>query len=359
MANVQLDDQRFDPNQRNGNTGIMPPTFAQGGFSQPAGANETGQAGAGTPPPTGGDAYRKWLADQYHTPENILRNYWAPDFKDVFMTPSRWGADAPAQAAPAASAPFDFNAYGQAWQGSGGRTLQDWQNYWNAHPEASQNGAQLTGSKQDKVSYGGHTYDMVIGAGLGGQGASFSDVTNPAPGAMPQSSYAATFDDPSTKRLEEWINQLVSQRQQPPFSGQEAEILRTQALDPIEHDRQAAHQRALQNVGSRGFDPTSGIAQDLFNQVDQGFDTQRAQAQNQLAYNTIGQKRTNEQDVLSLLQLLYQLPRNAMQDSLAVINGAPNYSSLFNGYSQLGAMNSANSANSGQWLGQILAYLLR
>lgn len=66
------------------------------------------------------------------------------------------------------------DAFGQAWVASGGRTVQDLKNFVAAHPEY---GATLGGSKGDKVTIGGRTFDAVIGAGAGGQGASWNDIT--------------------------------------------------------------------------------------------------------------------------------------------------------------------------------------
>lgn len=267
----------------------------------------------------------------------------------------------PGQTAQMPASPFDVNAFLQAWTGSGGRTNQDWASFYGSHPEAGQAGYTLpTGPKNGELlGPNGTGWDTVIASGLGGQGAQAIPFGSQGPAAPPQSSYAAMFDDPSTKRLEEYVNQLIGHLQQPPYTGPEQEVLRTQALEPIERDRTAAHQRALNNIGARGFDPTSGIAQELLNNVDRTFDTSRASAQNQLAYNTIGQQHANQQEVLNLLGLLYQLPNQATQQALAVLGMGPNPNSLFNSYAQMGAMNNQNSAASGQWLGSLLAYMLR
>src|SRR3990167_2567750 len=69
----------------------------------------------------------------------------------------------------------DYQGFGSLWMASGGRTPQDLANFITAHPEF---GAQLYGSKQDKVQIGGRIFDAVISAGLGGRGASWYDVTN-------------------------------------------------------------------------------------------------------------------------------------------------------------------------------------
>jgi hypothetical protein len=65
----------------------------------------------------------------------------------------------------------------QAWaQGQPGTYVQKLQAFVASHPNY---GASITGSKGDKVSIGGRTYDAVIGAGNGGgSGFSWNDVTD-------------------------------------------------------------------------------------------------------------------------------------------------------------------------------------
>lgn len=120
-----------------------------------------------------------------------------------------------------------------------------------------------------------------------------------------------------TKYVEERIGKLKG----PAYTGQEADILRTQLMDPLEQDRTAAMQRSLQNVGSRGFDPSSGIAQELFQHVNQAFDEERSRRQGGLAEAQIREQRSREQEAQELMQYLTQLP-------LAVETGDINYLNL-------------------------------
>lgn len=69
----------------------------------------------------------------------------------------------------------NYTNFGQAWLQSGGRTPQDLAAFVKAHPEY---GATIGGSKGDKVTIGGRTFDAVIGAGAGGLGGSFNDITD-------------------------------------------------------------------------------------------------------------------------------------------------------------------------------------
>jgi hypothetical protein len=273
----------------------------------------------------------------------------------------------------------------------------------------------------------------------GGQASSYPMGGGPGdPGSL-QSSYTAQFSDPSTrqfeqylmqqmqaleaqrtaqgqanvglrgqmtdaqgatKRLTDFLGQRASQLQQPAYTGAEQEILRTQMLDPIERDRTAANQRALENVGSRGFDPTSGVAQEMFGQVNRGFDERRASAQGDLAYRQIAEKRSREQEAQALLgaipgiqrgaggadlqylqmldaamnkpreqginlsQQLYRLPAQAQADALQAMGmgGSPdalfnNAMQLYNAQNQQGQYQDQQSAQYWAMLGNMLPYL--
>jgi hypothetical protein len=204
----------------------------------------------------------------------------------------------------------------------------------------------------------------------------------------------------ATKRLTDFLGQRASQLQQPAYTGAEQEILRTQMLDPIERDRTAANKRALENVGSRGFDPTSGVAQELFGQVNRGFDERRAAAQGDLAYRQINEKRSREQEAQALLgaipgiqrgaggadlqylqmldaamnkpreqginlsQQLYRLPAQAQADALQAMGmgGSPdalfnNAMQLYNAQNQQGQYQDQQNAQYWQMLGNMLPYL--
>jgi hypothetical protein len=129
---------------------------------------------------------------------------------------------------------------------------------------------------------------------------------------------AATAE--AVKRLTEYANQRVAKLQGPAYTGSEQEVLRTQLLDPLERDRTAARQRALQQIGGRGFDPSSGIAQQLLQDVDRAFDEQRTRAQGTIASRQIDEQRSREQEAQQLLQYLAQLPDATARGDLDFVN---------------------------------------
>jgi hypothetical protein len=227
---------------------------------------------------------------------------------------------------------------------------------------------------------------------------------------VPVPPYDPQFDDPSTRGLEEWskarldelakgvadpsrealsrlLDQLVAQYQQPAYTGPEQEILRTQAIDPIESDRQMAKQRALQRISQQGYELSSGVAQKLLSDVDASFDQQRSQAQLQLAIKQLaerdqrgltavglagqsaglGQTVRNEeqarrQEAIALMSMLQQLPTTAMQQAMAAIGMGPSPESLMNQLINLyavGQQGRNQSLSYYQSLGAMLPYLLR
>lgn len=143
------------------------------------------------------------------------------------------------------------------------------------------------------------------------------------------------------------------------YTPDEMAVLRTQALEPIEAQRQAAQQHVLENAGARGILPSSGVVQSLQADTNRGFDQSRTAANRDLAINAINQQRAKRQEALGLAQLgvsipdarqaqalgiannLYQLPRQAMLDAESIINSsAPSNAltplvSLLNGQGEL------------------------
>jgi hypothetical protein len=229
----------------------------------------------------------------------------------------------------------------------------------------------------------GRMYDLIEGAGVGtGKRWQFLQVGGPGyvptggvgGGQLPGNQYS----DPYTQMLEELIKSRIgnlqggyddSMRQQyqqalqqradslgrgnaqidqlmtylqsrfkdlqgPGYTGAENEVIRTAALDPIENDRSAARQRALERLSARGLDPNSGIAQQVLLEVDKAFDEMRAMNQTALATNELARRedrqgraqligaqladipdaRSREQlDVFSMLENLQLLSRNEDQ----------------------------------------------
>jgi hypothetical protein len=156
-----------------------------------------------------------------------------------------------------------------------------------------------------------------------------------------------TGPNPEFQRLMDFIgSQFGELSTSQGYSPDEQAILRTQALEPLERDRAAGQQRVLQRTAARGFLPSSGLNELDAREVDRDADTRRTVAQRDLAINAINKRQTDRSNALSLAQLglnipnqqgqqamnvansLYQLPRNSLMDSLAVLNASSPQSAI-------------------------------
>lgn len=126
--------------------------------------------------------------------------------------------------------------------------------------------------------------------------------------------------DDAVKKLMDFLNKRVDTLQQPAYTDSEAEVLKTRLLDPLERDRTASRNRTLNNIGSRGFDPSSGIAQQLFQDVDRVYDEQRTRTHGDIAYEQIQEERSRDQEAQDLLKYLAQLPTAAARGDLDFVN---------------------------------------
>lgn len=141
----------------------------------------------------------------------------------------------------------------------------------------------------------------------------------------------------------------------PGFTPDERAMLATQALEPIEQRRQASNTRALERAGARGFLPSSGLTyltgapQGGVESLDTSYDRMRTGADRDLALANVQQRRADlaqaaqigqllgldiprsqRAEELSLARGLYQMPRDALADLLAVLGGSPGTNDLFN-----------------------------
>lgn len=123
----------------------------------------------------------------------------------------------------------------------------------------------------------------------------------------------------STDQFVGYANKRATELQGPAYTPSEQNILKTQATDPIEADRQASLKRALDNIGSRGFDPTSGIAQDLMLQVNNSADRARNTSQNALATRQINEERSRQQEAQALLAMIPQAQMAAANGDLGFL----------------------------------------
>lgn len=200
-------------------------------------------------------------------------------------------------------------------------------------------------------------------AQAGGGGGSRLPSTQPGlnmPGAQFTDPYTTLYEDTAKRYLERLTGQnaeldrlmnfigtqFAEKSNSQGYSPEEQALLRTQALEPIERDRAALNRRVLERTSARGFLPSSGLNELDMREVDRDAETRRTVAQRDLAINAINKRQADQQQALQLAQLglqipnqqgqqamsvansLYQLPRNALMDSLQVLNASSPQSAI-------------------------------
>jgi hypothetical protein len=210
------------------------------------------------------------------------------------------------------------------------------------------------------------------------------------------------FDDPYTKlyeqtarnqldrlngsseldRLMGLISKQIEGLSNPGYSPEQQAVLNTQAFEPIEDMRAQGQRNVMQRASARGVLPSSGIVEDEAQEADRYYDRLRTVANRDLAINGINKQREDQQRAIQLAQLgmeipnqlgqqqlgvansLYQLPRNAMQDSLSVLNASSPQAGigaliqLLQMQQQQSQFNAGNNAALWGNIGQILAGLV-
>lgn len=122
--------------------------------------------------------------------------------------------------------------------------------------------------------------------------------------------------DPGYQQLISYLQKRFEELQTPGRTGAENEVIRTQALDPIERDRQAARQRMLERLSARGVTLESGIAQQALLEIDKAFDAERATSQNIMAVDELNRREGRSQYAEGLAGQLYNIPQARNREAL-------------------------------------------
>lgn len=104
--------------------------------------------------------------------------------------------------------------------------------------------------------------------------------------------------------LEQLLKSVSEKFQGGGFTPAEQDVFQTQALDPLERLRTARKQQVMEELSRRGIPPSSGIAQQMLQNVDAQFDSHRATTQRDIAAK--GANETTSR-MMQAVQLLTQL----------------------------------------------------
>lgn len=191
-----------------------------------------------------------------------------------------------------------------------------------------------------------------FGSGSGGGGGT-GGTGGPANTGVNGGSFGGTnvFNDPATSSYESLINQRIGQLQTPytppdfqpaidylrsyfqqlqgaPYSPWQMDTMQTQTLDPMERQRTAAKQQAIQRLSARGIDPSSGIAQQTLNDIDNSFNTIRSTAQSKFTTDAIHQSQQNAQQAAVLGPQISQLEQGNFNTQEGRLDQAVNLASI-------------------------------
>jgi len=183
----------------------------------------------------------------------------------------------------------------------------------------------------------------------GGMGPLFDDPASSQLQSIAQAQMGEVRSNPGLDSLLSFLDKEFTRLSTTPgYSNDDLAVLNTQAFEPIEQRRTADQRRVLERTAARGFLPSSGVTEEMAQNVDTEANRQRTVANRDLAINAIGKReqdlnralqigslrgldipRSQRSEELNLSQLLYQMPRTALQDLLSVINGSPTSNDLF------------------------------
>lgn len=107
--------------------------------------------------------------------------------------------------------------------------------------------------------------------------------------------------------LQAAVTKRQGQIDQPGYSPQQQDILRTQISDPLEAQRSAAKEQVLQRMAARGIQPGSGIMEQALMDVDKSFSQMRTTGERDLATKEMAQDEARKQEAVQMNQILSQL----------------------------------------------------
>ena len=158
----------------------------------------------------------------------------------------------------------------------------------------------------------------INGSGGGGQAAGGSGGGSAAPANPFASAQTGNqFSDPVTQEWEGMLRQLVDKLNtpQPMWSNSQLDLMQTQALDPMERQRQQQKLQAGQRLSARGITPGSGIFESAMADIDRQFDQMRTQTQAGFATNAVNREdqlfHSNEQRNVNAVNAFKQIPQYA------------------------------------------------
>lgn len=142
--------------------------------------------------------------------------------------------------------------------------------------------------------------------------------------ALQQRAQSLATGNKQLDQLLGYLQERFTDLKGPGYTGAENEVLRTQALDPIERDRAAARQRMTERLSAMGHTPESGVFQMAMQELDAEFDSFRAQSQTALASNDIARREDRAQRAEMIGAQLADIPDLREREMLDVFAALEN-----------------------------------
>lgn len=158
---------------------------------------------------------------------------------------------------------------------------------------------------------------LVEGGGSGGAANASASGSDGGRNPFASAQTGTQFDDPVTKEWEGMLRQLVDRLNtpQPMWTNSQLDLMQTQALDPLERQRQQEKQQAQLRLSSRGITPGSGIFESAMRDIDRQFDEMRTRTQSGFATNAVNREdqlfQSNEARNINAVNMFKQIPQYA------------------------------------------------
>lgn len=136
--------------------------------------------------------------------------------------------------------------------------------------------------------------------------------------ALQQRAGALATGNKQLDQLLGYLQERFTDLKGPGYTGAENEVLRTQALDPIERDRTAAKQQLTNRLAAMGHGPESGVFQQAMQQLDNEFMGMRAVTQTQLSTNELARRENRSQRAEAIGAQLADIPELRAREQLDV-----------------------------------------
>ena len=172
-------------------------------------------------------------------------------------------------------------------------------------------------------------FEQLLKSRIGGlQGGYDSGMRDQYAAALQARAQALATGNAQLDQYMKYLQDRFTDLKGPGYTGAENEVLRTQALDPMEKDRSAAKQRLTERLAARGLTPESGAFQQAMLMLDNEFDGMRGTTQTQLATNELGRRENRAQRAEQIGSQIASIPDLRSREQLDVFSALEQLSML-------------------------------